>query len=102
MKFRSYPYGNKANATSVEVGNNDQKEQQYEHPITIRKFIFHTPCFSNFNYSFPAFNYKSMGFRICHMHDVQPVGLAAVLAFVFVSSNVSPTEKLLMKICTKD
>ncbi len=30
------------------------------------------------------------------------VGLAAVLASIFDRSNVSPIEKLLMKICTKD
>jgi len=30
------------------------------------------------------------------------LGLAAVLEFIFFSPNVSPIEKLKMKICTKD
>lgn len=44
----------------------------------------------------------SILYRYYSLHDRLRTGLAAVLVFIFFSLNVSPIEKLQMKICTKD
>jgi hypothetical protein len=41
MEFSFYPYTNKGNAGSIEISNQDQKEQQNKHPVAIWKLLTH-------------------------------------------------------------